>query len=61
MYFGKVWFGDKGFSNPASQNQSLFVFYSDDEERSSLFGSSEVDGTEVDGADKPSDSRIRNL
>ncbi|XP_011606749.1 rab-interacting lysosomal protein isoform X2 [Takifugu rubripes] len=34
---------------------------SDDEERSSLFGSSEVDSTEVDGADKPSESRIRNL
>lgn len=40
---------------------SLFGFYSDDEEKSSLFGSSEVDGTEVDGADKPSESRIRNL
>lgn len=38
----------------------LFFLYSDDEERSSLFGSSEVDGTEVDGADKPQ-SRIRNL
>lgn len=37
------------------------VFYSDDEERTSLFGSSEVDGAEVDGADKPSESRIRNL
>lgn len=40
---------------------SLFGFYSDDEERSSLFGSSEVDGTEVDGVEKPSESRIRNL
>lgn len=36
-------------------------FYSDDEDRSSLLGSSEVDGTEVDGAGKPSESRIRNL
>lgn len=36
-------------------------FHSDDEERSSLFGSSEVDSTEVDGADKPPESRIRNL
>ncbi|XP_070685982.1 RILP-like protein 1 isoform X2 [Pempheris klunzingeri] len=34
---------------------------SDEEERSSLFGQTEVDGTEVDGADKPAESRIRNL
>lgn len=34
---------------------------SDEEERSSLFGQTEVDGAEVDGADKPAESRIRNL
>lgn len=34
---------------------------SDDEERSSLFGQTEVDGTEVDGTDKPAESRIRSL
>ncbi|KAM9358914.1 RILP-like protein 1 [Symphorus nematophorus] len=34
---------------------------SDEEERSSLFGHTEVDGTEVDGTDKPAESRIRNL
>ncbi|XP_028274938.1 RILP-like protein 1 [Parambassis ranga] len=34
---------------------------SDEEERSSLFGQTEVDGTEVDGTDKPAESRIRNL
>ncbi|XP_042343135.1 RILP-like protein 1 isoform X2 [Plectropomus leopardus] len=34
---------------------------SDEEERSSLFGQTEVDGAEVDGTDKPADSRIRNL
>ncbi|XP_035535404.1 RILP-like protein 1 [Morone saxatilis] len=34
---------------------------SDEEERSSLFGQTEVDGTEVDGAEKPTESRIRNL
>lgn len=34
---------------------------SDEEDRSSLYGQTEVDGTEVDGPDKPSESRIRNL
>ncbi|XP_022066453.1 RILP-like protein 1 [Acanthochromis polyacanthus] len=34
---------------------------SDEEESSSLFGQTEVDGTEVDGTDKPAESRIRNL
>ncbi|XP_045929704.1 rab-interacting lysosomal protein isoform X3 [Micropterus dolomieu] len=34
---------------------------SDEEERSSLFGQTEVDGTEVDGSGKPVESRIRNL
>ncbi|XP_068173219.1 RILP-like protein 1 [Antennarius striatus] len=34
---------------------------SDEEERSSLFGQTRVDGTEVDAADKPAESRIRNL
>ncbi|XP_041797252.1 RILP-like protein 1 isoform X2 [Chelmon rostratus] len=34
---------------------------SDEEERSSLFGQTEVDGTEVDGTDKPAESRIKNL
>ncbi|XP_076591804.1 RILP-like protein 1 [Chaetodon auriga] len=34
---------------------------SDEEERSSLFGQTEVDGTEVDGTDKPAESRIQNL
>ncbi|XP_028429240.1 RILP-like protein 1 isoform X1 [Perca flavescens] len=34
---------------------------SDEEERSSLFGQTEVDGTEVDGTTKPAESRIRNL
>ncbi|XP_029303077.1 RILP-like protein 1 isoform X2 [Cottoperca gobio] len=34
---------------------------SDEEERSSLFGQTEVDGTEVDSSDKPPESRIRNL
>lgn len=34
---------------------------SDEEDRTSLFGQTEVDGTEVDGADKPAESRIRNL
>ncbi|KAK9520807.1 hypothetical protein VZT92_020667 [Zoarces viviparus] len=34
---------------------------SDEEERCSLFGQTEVDGSEVDGADKPAESRIRNL
>lgn len=34
---------------------------SDEEERSSLFGQTEVDGDEVDGTDKPAESRIRNL
>lgn len=34
---------------------------SDEEEKSSLDGQTEVDGTEVDGADKPAESRIRNL
>ncbi|XP_044059443.1 RILP-like protein 1 isoform X2 [Siniperca chuatsi] len=34
---------------------------SDEEERTSLFGQTEVDGTEVDGTDKPAESRIRNL
>ncbi|XP_073344520.1 RILP-like protein 1 isoform X2 [Pagrus major] len=34
---------------------------SDEEERSSLFGQTEVDGTVVDGTDKPAESRIRNL
>ncbi|XP_070762345.1 RILP-like protein 1 isoform X2 [Enoplosus armatus] len=34
---------------------------SDEEERSSLFGQTEVDGAEVDGTDKPTESRIRNL
>ncbi|XP_072248634.1 RILP-like protein 1 [Leuresthes tenuis] len=34
---------------------------SDEEERSSLSGRTEVDGTEVDGTGKPAESRIRNL
>ncbi|XP_037328225.2 RILP-like protein 1 isoform X2 [Pungitius pungitius] len=34
---------------------------SDEEERGSLLGSTRVDGSEVDGADKPAESRIRNL
>ncbi|XP_069545817.1 RILP-like protein 1 [Brachyistius frenatus] len=34
---------------------------SDEEERSFLFGQTEVDGTVVDGMDKPAESRIRNL
>lgn len=34
---------------------------SDEEDRSSLFGQTEVDGVEVDGTDKPAESRIRNL
>ncbi|XP_068566373.1 RILP-like protein 1 [Cebidichthys violaceus] len=34
---------------------------SDEEERCSLFGQTEVDGSEVDGTDKPAESRIRNL
>ncbi|XP_063349141.1 RILP-like protein 1 [Pelmatolapia mariae] len=34
---------------------------SDEEDRSSLFGQTEVDGTEVDGTVKPAESRIRNL
>lgn len=39
----------------------MFLFYSDEEGRSSPFGQTEVDGTEVDGTDKPAESRIRNL
>ncbi|XP_022604267.1 RILP-like protein 1 isoform X1 [Seriola dumerili] len=34
---------------------------SDEEESSSLFEQTEVDGTQVDGTDKPAESRIRNL
>uniref|UniRef100_A0A8D3B6S4 Rab interacting lysosomal protein n=1 Tax=Scophthalmus maximus TaxID=52904 RepID=A0A8D3B6S4_SCOMX len=34
---------------------------SDEEERSSLFGQTEVDGAQVDNTDKPTESRIRNL
>ncbi|KAM6933003.1 RILP-like protein 1 [Xenentodon cancila] len=34
---------------------------SDDEEKSSLFGQTEVDGAEVDGSAKPAESRIQNL
>ncbi|KAK5868578.1 hypothetical protein PBY51_009578 [Eleginops maclovinus] len=34
---------------------------SDEEERSSLFGQTEVDGAEVENTDKPAESRIRNL
>ncbi|XP_071353290.1 RILP-like protein 1 [Trachinotus anak] len=34
---------------------------SDEEERSSLFEQTEVDGIQVDGTDKPAESRIRNL
>ncbi|KAF3692825.1 RILP-like protein 1 Rab-interacting lysosomal-like protein 1 [Channa argus] len=34
---------------------------SDDEERSSLFGQTEVDGPPVDDNDQPAESRIRNL
>ncbi|KAM4566264.1 RILP-like protein 1 [Odontesthes bonariensis] len=34
---------------------------SDEEDRSSLSGRTEVDGTEVDGTGKPAESRIRNL
>ncbi|XP_031716631.1 RILP-like protein 1 [Anarrhichthys ocellatus] len=34
---------------------------SDEEERCSLFRQTEVDGSEVDGTDKPAESRIRNL
>ncbi|KAM3616524.1 uncharacterized protein V6R79_019369 [Siganus canaliculatus] len=36
-------------------------YSSDEEERSSLFGQTVVDGAEVDGADKPAESRIQNL
>ncbi|XP_037533408.1 RILP-like protein 1 [Nematolebias whitei] len=34
---------------------------SDEEDRSSRFGQTEVDGAAADGADKPAESRIRNL
>uniref|UniRef100_A0A4W6DN19 Rab interacting lysosomal protein n=1 Tax=Lates calcarifer TaxID=8187 RepID=A0A4W6DN19_LATCA len=34
---------------------------SDEEERSSLFGQTEVDGTTADETDKPAESRIQNL
>ncbi|AWO99073.1 putative rab-interacting lysosomal protein [Scophthalmus maximus] len=34
---------------------------SDEEERSSLFGQTEVDGAQEDNTDKPTESRIRNL
>ncbi|XP_044210546.1 RILP-like protein 1 isoform X1 [Thunnus albacares] len=34
---------------------------SDEEDKSPLFGQTEVDGTEVDSSDKPAESRIRNL
>ncbi|KAI4815615.1 hypothetical protein KUCAC02_005756 [Chaenocephalus aceratus] len=34
---------------------------SDEEERSSLFGQTEVDGADVDDTEKPTESRIRNL
>lgn len=42
-------------------SQYLFSSLSDDEERSSLFGQSEVDGALVDDSDKPAESRIKNL
>ncbi|XP_041665495.1 RILP-like protein 1 isoform X1 [Cheilinus undulatus] len=34
---------------------------SDEDERSSLFGQTQANGTEVDGTDKPAESRIQNL
>ncbi|KAM7413265.1 hypothetical protein PAMA_020581 [Pampus argenteus] len=34
---------------------------SDEEDKSPLFGQTEVDGMEVNGSDKPAESRIRNL
>ncbi|XP_054598692.1 RILP-like protein 1 [Nothobranchius furzeri] len=34
---------------------------SDEEDRSSQYGQTEMDGTEVDGPDKPAESRIRHL
>lgn len=49
------------FGNTFRREQSLFFFFSDEEERSSLFGQTEVDGTEVDGTDRPAESRIQNL
>lgn len=39
----------------------FFFLASDEEERRSLFGQTEVDGIEVDGTDKPAESHIRNL
>lgn len=38
-----------------------FFSFSDEEERSSLFGQTEVDGTTADETDKPAESRIQNL
>lgn len=39
----------------------FFFSSSDEEERSSLIEETEVDGTQVNGTDKPAESRIRNL
>eukprot|EP00064_Thunnus_orientalis_P006168 superscaffoldBa00000629_g6184 len=39
----------------------LLLLFSDEEDKSPLFGQTEVDGTEVDSSDKPAESRIRNL
>lgn len=58
---GKFGLGIKVFQSLHLKIKVCLFFYSDDEERSSLFGSSEVDSTEVDSVDKPSESRIRNL
>lgn len=50
-----VFFGSRCYT------QTLFSISSDEEDKSSLYGQTEVDGTEVDGSDKPAESRIRNL
>lgn len=38
-----------------------FSHFSDEEDRLSLFGHTEVDGRPADDSDKPAESRIRNL
>lgn len=43
------------------KNVFFLLLASDEEEKGPLFGQTEVDGTEVDGTDKPAESRIRNL
>lgn len=52
-------YGSKG-GNVQKRTQVSF-FASDDEERTSLFGRTEVDGRQADGTDKPAESRIQNL